>query len=330
MLPTVVIIGTGGTIAGAGASPTLTTRYQAAQIGIERIAESVPDLARVARLEFRQPAQKASYELGLDDWIAIRRDVVAALAREDVAGAVITHGTDTLEETAFFLHHSVASSKPVVLTGAMRPATAYSADGPANVLAATVVAAAEEARGRGTMVVMDDRIHGARAVAKVHCANVEAFSSRSAGLLGTLADGRVSFLQPAPPEGARPVFEPGPAAALPRVGLVFAYQGIEAAAVEAQLAAGLDGLVYAGTGNGNVPAAVRPALARAAAAGVAVLRSSRGLEGRITRNSPMFDDDAYGTITAGELTPQKARVLLMLALTRTRDRAALQAVFDHA
>ncbi|HVL56077.1 MAG TPA: asparaginase, partial [Burkholderiaceae bacterium] len=327
-LPGVVIVGTGGTIAGTAASPTQSTIYRPAALPIDALAETVPDLPKIARLTFVQPLQRASFDLAPPDWLLIRRHVREALARDDVAGVVVTHGTDTMEETAFFLHLTVGSDKPVVVTGAMRPATAYSADGPANLFNAVTVAAAPAARGRGTMVVMNERIHGALAVTKQHCASVAAFGSRSAGELGAIADGSARFFAP-PPAGERLVIDVADDAALPRVDIVYGYAGIGAGPIAAAVADGARGLIYAGVGNGNAPAEVRQALELAQRQHVQVVRASRGLEGRITRNSAQFDDDALGYATAGELPPHKARVLLMLALTEQAGAAQLQAMFDR-
>lgn len=328
--PRVVIVGTGGTIAGTGDSRTRSTVYQPATLSVDVLAQAVPDLPEIADLEFEQALQRPSFDLTPDDWQTIGRHVRQALARAEVDGVVVTHGTDTMEETAFFLHHAVGSDKPVVVTGAMRPATAYSADGPGNLLNAVTVAASPAARGRGTMVVMNERIHGARAVIKQHCASVLAFGSRSGGELGEVTDAVARF-RDAAAQSARCVLEVDAAATLPRVEIVYGYAGAGGGAIEAALADGARGIVYAGVGNGNVPAAARTSLERAQRAGAQIVRCARGLEGRITRNSAQFDDDALGYVTGGELTPQKARVLLMLALASgVTDPAQLQAIFDRA
>ena len=330
-LPSLLIIGTGGTIAGAGASPELSTRYEAAKVPISALAGAVPGLTARADLRFAQPVQKASYEVDSADWQAIRNAVLAGLADPLLAGVVITHGTDTLEETAFLLHHSLDDARPVVLTGAMRPGTAHSPDGPANVFNAAMVALSPAARGRGALVVMNERVHSASWAGKRHFASVEAFTSGSYGEIGSVADG-IPVFHRAPDDTVRHrrVMDPGRDQALPRVAVVFGHSGIDAETLAAVIATRPAGLVYAGTGNGNVPQALRGQLAQAAAQGIVVVRASRGLEGTITRNSPMFDDRAAGTLTAGRLPPQKARVLLMLALAGGVPATDLQNVFDRA
>jgi L-asparaginase len=327
--PRLLIVGTGGTIAGAGASPDLSTRYEAAKVPIEALAGAVPGLAGGAELVYAQPVQKASYEIDIADWLAIRRAVLAGLADPRTAGVVITHGTDTLEETAFLLHHSVADPRPIVLTGAMRPGTAHSPDGPANVFNAARVALAATSRGRGVLAVMNERIHGAAFVRKKHFASVEAFDSGSVGELGTVADGVPQFHRdPDPGLARRPIFTPPDD--LPRVPILFGHAGLDAATLAALVASRPAGLVLAGTGNGNLPSALHPAIAQAVREGIVVVRASRGLEGSITRDSPMFADARAGTLTAGRLSPQKARVLLMLALAAGAPRTDLQGLFDAA
>lgn len=330
-LPSLLVIGTGGTIAGAGASPELSTRYQAAQVPVQAVASAVPGLEARASLRFAQPVQKASYEIDSADWQAIRAAVLAGLADPALAGVVITHGTDTLEETAFWLHHSVADPRPVVLTGAMRPGTAHSPDGPANVFNATMVALSAQARHRGTLVVMNERIHSAAFVGKRHFASVQAFDSGSAGELGSVADGVARFHGDADPRTTgRTVLTPAAGQALPRVPIVTGHAGLDGLTLQAVIDTRPDGLVLAGTGNGNLPAALRPMIAAAVARGIVVVRASRGLEGVITRDSPMFDDSALGTLTAGRLPPAKARVLLMLMLASGVAADRRQALLDAA
>lgn len=330
-LARLLIIGTGGTIAGAGTSPELSTRYEAAKVPIQALASAVPGLSDHALLQFAQPVQKASYEIDSADWLTIRQAVLAGLSDPSLTGIVITHGTDTIEETAFLLHHSLADPRPVVLTGAMRPGTAHSPDGPANVFNAAMVALCPAARGRGTLVVMNERVHSAAWVGKRHFSSVEAFNSGGYGELGTVADGQPRFHRDLDASfQQRPVLAPPQDRPLPRVAIVFGHSGGDAQTLAAIIASRPAGLVYAGTGNGNIPVALRAPLARAIREGLVVVRASRGLEGSLTRNSPMLDDDAIGTITAGRLTPQKARVLLMLALAIGTPADQMQALFDCA
>ena len=253
-LPQLALIGTGGTIAGAAAHATSTTRYQPASLGIEAVVQSVPELQARYRLKLFQPMQLGSYDVTPEHWRELHEVVTHALADPDTQGAVITHGTDTLEETATFLSLSIASDKPVVVIGAMRPATAHSADGPANVLDACTVAADPQAAGRGSLVVMNGRIHSGLRVTKRHVSSVEAFESPLAGALGEVADQSVRWFGPA--HRCPPVTGPLPVA-LPRVDVVVSYAGADDVALKACVAAGARGIVHAGLGNANAPAGNR-------------------------------------------------------------------------
>jgi L-asparaginase len=328
MLPTVVILGTGGTIAGAASSAVSSSVYQAATLGVAQLLSAVPHLETLAQIECQQIAQKASYDISFEDWAALTLATNQALAREEVAGVVITHGTDTLEETAFLLHLTVTSDKPVVLCGAMRPATAYSADGPANLFNAVSVAVSSQARGRGAMVVMNERIHSARTVVKAHCASVLAFESRSFGEIGYVSDGHARFTLSAP-STARLTLPFNQPAVLKRVDIAYSYVGQDTHALQALLATKPAGLIYAGSGNGNSPTPAKRLLLQARQEGMALVRATRCFDGWITRNSAEFADDALGITTAHDLTPQKARILTMLALSNGVPADQLQALFDQ-
>jgi L-asparaginase len=243
---------------------------------------------------------------------------------------VVTHGTDTLEETAYLLHLSVKSDKPVVLTAAMRPSSALSADGPLNLLNAVIVAGNAKARGQGVLVAFNNRIHSARDVVKTSTYAVDAFQSPEIGALGWVQDGRVEFQRSVvrPHTGATPFVIDSNSAAWPLVEVVTSYAGVSRVAVDALVSAGVKGIVVAGTGNGSIHSTVQTALAEAAAKGVAIVRSSRVGSGHVMRNGAAADD-ALGFVTAGALNPYKARVLLMLALAAGHTTpVALQQVFD--
>jgi L-asparaginase len=282
-------------------------------------------------------------------WRKLAARVQRAVDDPALAGVVITHGTDTMEETAYFLNLVVRTEKSVVLVGAMRPATAMSADGPMNLFNAVAVAATPAARGRGVLVVANDEIHCAREVAKTNTTQLGTFHSGQRGLAGLVNAGRPHFY--APPvhrhtatsefssesalsgTGVPPVIgaglvrrKPARLPSLPRVDLIFAHAGMDRALIDAAVAAGARGLVVAGVGDGNLGALALAACAAAAKKGVAIVRASRTGGGVVERNIEI-DDDRLGFIAADELNPQKARVLLMLGLTRTSDPRALQEMF---
>jgi len=327
-LPTVVLLATGGTIAGAGATRT-GPGYQAASLTAEELLDTVPELRALALLEHEELSRVGSQDMTEQLWIELARRTVAHLARPEVVGVVVTHGTDTLEETAFFLDRVVAGEKPVVLTGAMRPATGVSADGPRNLLDSVRVATAEDARGRGALVVVDESIHSARAVSKMNTTYVSTFRSPNFGLEGTVVAGQPVFLRQ-PPRARAHHFEGALASAeqLPSVHVLFAHVGQDPRLVGAALELGADGLVLAGVGNGNASLAVIDALAGAVRKGIPVVRSTRAGSGFVSRNVEV-DDDALGFIASGDLNPQKARILLQLALLESSDPQRICAYFQR-
>lgn len=326
-LPRIAVLATGGTIAGSAPDASNTAGYQAGVIGVAQLLAAVPCLDAIAEIHAEQVASIDSKDMSLALWSTLAQRVNELLASADIDGVVVTHGTDTLEETAYFLHLAVKHAKPCVLTAAMRPASALSADGPLNLLNAVTLAASGAAAGQGVLVAFNNRIHCARDVVKVSTYAVDAFQSPEIGVLGWIQDGRVEFQRKA----LRPhtVDTPFAAAAQwPLVEVVVSYAGVSRVAVDALVAAGVRGIVVAGTGNGSIHGAVQQALADAAARGVAVVRASRVGSGHVMHNGAA-KDDALGFVSAGTLNPYKARVLLLLALAAgTSDKAALQRVFD--
>jgi len=324
--PLVAVLATGGTIAGAEA-PRPGRGYRTAVFSIESLIAAAPGIEGLARLQVEHVASIGSQDMGEAVWRALCRRTQAALNRPDVAGVVITHGTDTMEETAYFLNLVVKSSKPVVLVGAMRPATAMSADGPMNLFNAVATAADADAGGRGVLVVANDEIHFAREVAKTNTTQVGTFKSTHRGLAGLVSSGRIHFYgAPVRRHTLGSDFLVPGRAALPRVDIVYAHAGMGRGLIEAAVRGGARGLVIAGVGNGNLGSEALAAAARASRAGLAVVRSTRTGGGIVERNIEV-DDDRLGFIAADELNPQKARILLMLGLMQTRDRAALQEIF---
>lgn len=334
--PRVALFATGGTIAGVQVAPG-SAAYRPGVIPVADLLARLPELAEVAVLEAEQLANIASQDIDHGLWTRLSRRVAETLADPGVAGVVITHGTDTMEETAWWLRLTVATDKPIILTGAMLPATDPAADGPANLRAAVAAAASAEARGRGPLLLLNGQIHGARDVRKDATEALDAFASPNDGPVGRVVGGRPVFAASAAGVSAAPGggFDVGAVAAngLPRVVVVAAHGDVDGAVVDALLALPPErrpqGLVLAGTGNGNASAALLAALQRASESGVVVVRASRTGRGLVNRNMEV-DDDALGWVAARALSPQKARLLLALALTRTQDVAQIQRWFDES
>ncbi|HXV90968.1 MAG TPA: type II asparaginase [Gemmatimonadales bacterium] len=327
-LPTVVVLATGGTIAGAAASD-VQAGYTSGQVGVEQLLAAVPQAKSLANVRGEQIANIGSQDMNDSVWIALARRVNELVAQPDVAGIVITHGTDTIEETAYFLNLVVRTDKPVVLTAAMRPSTALSADGPLNFYNAVAVAANPDAAQRGVLVVVNDWIHGASSLTKTSTTAVQTFLSPLSGLVGTVAYGVIEFYRG--PVGRHTVnseFATAALTALPRVDIIMAHENMDGALIDAAVAAGAKGLVIAGVGNGNMTQAALAALAAHARKGIVCVRSTRVATGQVGRNVEV-DDDASGFVASLGLSPQKSRVLLRLALTRTTDVTRIQRYFDE-
>lgn len=324
MQPNVALFATGGTIVSSGESATQMTGYSIKDFRVDDLLKAVPALEDVARLEVRQIANIDSSSMTSRVWIDLARAIDAALARDDIAGAVVTHGTDTLEETAYFLNLVLKSEKPVVLVGAMRPATALSADGPLNLLNAVRVASDPAARGRGVLVVLNDTILSAREATKSHPTNVATFRGPDAGMLGMVAGARIEWLsQTAKRHTVDTAFDLSlfdDIERLPRVDIVYSHVDDDGVFVKAAFAAGALGIVHAGTGNGSIHSDTEPALFEAACEGVLVVRASRTGSGATVEGLDAWQ--RAGFIPSGTLSPQKARVLLQLSLLRWGDLAS--------
>ncbi len=323
--PRIRLLSTGGTIAGAQTGGG--RGYKAAAFSTEALLSAVPQLAELATLEVEAVAAIGSQDMDDARWLTLAARTQAALDSPEIASVVITHGTDTMEETAYFLNLALRTEKPVVLVGAMRPATAISADGPMNLYNAVAVAASPAARARGVLVVANDEIHFAREVAKTNTTQVGTFRTPLRGLAGLVHAGRLHlYAPPVRHHTHMSVFAPLAATSLPRVDIHYAHAGMRRDLIDASLRSGARGLVLAGVGDGNLHASALAAAAEAARAGVAIVRSSRTGSGLVERNIEI-DDDALGFVAADELNPPKARVLLQLALTRTASPSAIQEFF---
>ena len=327
-LPTVVVLATGGTIAGA-ASTNVQAGYTSGQVGVEQLIAAVPEAKKLANLRGEQVSNIGSQDMNDEVWLKLAGRVNALVAMPDVAGVVITHGTDTIEETAYFLNLVVKSKKPVVLTAAMRPATALSADGPLNFFNAVAVAAHKDAAGRGVLVVINDWIHGAASLTKTSTTAVQTFLSPQSGLIGTVAYGTIEFYRgPIGKHTADSEFSLNGVTALPRVDIIMAHENMDGALIDAAAAAGAKGIVIAGVGNGNLTKPAVDALAGQAKKGVVCVRASRVVTGVVGRNVEL-DDDKLGFVASLDKNPQKARVLLRLALLKQRSASEVQRLFDE-
>ena len=327
-LPTIAILATGGTIAGSADDAGSAARYRAGAVPIDQLlAASKLGLERIANVRAEQVAQIDSKDLTFDVWERLVARIRHWIDVERVDGVVITHGTDTLEETAMLLHLTQQTDTPIVLTAAMRPSTSLSADGPLNLLNAVRLAASSSARGRGVLVAINQRVHAARDVQKAHTYAVEAFVSPDVGPLGFVLDAQVQFQRAAQRVTAEEVLPMPPAGQWPWVEVVASYVQPDAHVVDALVAAGVQGLVIAATGAGSIHASLEAALNRASQQGVFVLRSTRTGAGLVPAQ-PSGERWA----SSGSLNPYKARVLLTLLLASGRAQAevaSLQQVIDR-
>lgn len=324
-LPHVLVLGTGGTIASSGKSATQLHDYEVSAT-LDDILRAVPQIGDIAAVEGEQVLNVPSHDIDNAMLLQIARRVAAALAAPGVDGVVLTHGTDTLEETAYFLNLVVKSDKPVVVVGAMRPASALSADGPLNLYNAVKLAASPDARGKGVLVLLNDRIVAARHAMKGHTTATDAFRTHEHGTLGEIAAGVVRFFySPTCRHTLATDFSIDGIERLPPVDIIYDHQGAGGHFYRAAIEAGARGIVLAATGNGSLSAWARAGAQEALKQGVRFVRASRVGHGVVT---PLAEDDILHTIAANSLNPQKARMLLMLALTQTSDFRTIQGYFD--
>jgi L-asparaginase len=324
--PNIVILATGGTIAGAGATGTQSA-YTSGAVTIDAMVNAVPGIQDLANIKGEQIANVGSQDMSFDIMLKVAKRINELLPTNDVDGIVITHGTDTMEETAYFLNLVVKSDKPVVLVGSMRPSTAVSADGPLNLYNAVAVAGDPKSKGRGVLVVMNDWIHGAHSLTKTSTTDVQTFMSPLRGLVGVTAYGKDDYYNvPSWKNTTASEFDISNVTKLPRVDIVFADVDMPPDLIDASVKAGAKGIVIAGVGNGNMNKASVEAAARAAKKGVVVVRASRVMSGLVGRNVEVNDDE-LGFVASDELNPQKARILLMLLLLKPRPLSEVQKAF---
>jgi L-asparaginase len=332
-LPLVWVLATGGTIAGRGASSTRITEYKAGTLLADDLIKSVPEIKEYAEVKVEQLFNVPSPDLTLGNWLTLARRINAIFASDSrVAGIVVTHGTSTLEETAYFLNLTVRDDRPVVLTGAMRPATAISADGPLNLLNAIRTAGTPEARGQGVLVVLNDEINAARDVTKTSTYRVETFHAPDLGYLGYVDADRVEFYRASTRRHtSRSEFDVSGINELPNVDIVYSYVQPNTELIRTLVTSGVKGIVFAATGAGGLSSVERNALKslRGSAGFWPVLvRSSHVGSGRVIGLTAQREEyEELGIIPGDTLNPQKARILLMLALTRTGDLKDITRMF---
>jgi L-asparaginase len=326
-LPRVIVLATGGTIAGQGPSAT-GAGYIPGKLSIEDLLKNIPSINKIANVKGEQIASVGSYDMTVQIWIKLARRINEIFSKNEADGVVVTHGTDTEEETAYFLNLTVKSDKPVVLTGAMRAATAISTDGPKNLYDAIIVASDTQSKGKGVMVAFNEILYDAKNVIKVNTTNVNAFASPNTGPIGQVYDGDVVFYnQPLNKKNDNTPFDVSKLDTLPKIEIAYMYVDASATAMNSFINDRVDGIVIAASGNGDFNKSILQAVDTAVRKGIAVVRSTRVASGRVTQSSLVFDDKKLGTIASDNLNPQKARILLMLALTITKDKNKIQQMF---
>jgi L-asparaginase len=324
-LPNVKILATGGTIAGQAASSTQMTGYASGAIGIDALINAVPEIKKIANVSGEQITNLSSTALTEEILLKLAKRVNELLSSNDVDGAVITHGTASLEETAYFLNLVVKSAKPVVLVGAMRPATAISADGPVNLLNGVSLAGSKEAKGKGILIALNDQINSAREGTKTNIMNVETFKAPELGFLGYILDGKPIFYRESLRKHTiKSEFDVSKMTSLPRVDIIYSHLDADRVQIDAVLTAGAKGIVYANLAAINIPPRAKQGLIDAQKKGVVIVRAYRGGNGIIPRGG---DDDKTHFVSGDNLNPQKARILLMMALTKTNNPADIQRIF---
>ncbi|MBO9586691.1 MAG: type II asparaginase [Flavobacterium sp.] len=326
--PKVLILATGGTIAGSAKSG-VQSGYTSGQVTIDAMVNAVPEAMKIADIKGDQISNVGSQDMSFEIMLKVANKINELASSKDVDGFVITHGTDTMEETAYFLNLVVKTDKPVVLVGSMRPSTAISADGPLNLYNAIAVAADPKAKGRGVLLVMNDWIHSAQSLTKVSTTAVQTFMSPIRGLIGTTSYGVNDFLNfPSQKFGKNSEFDVKGVSTFPRVDIIYADADMQADLIDASIEKGAKGIVIAGVGNGNMNKASLDACARASKKGIIVVRSTRVATGLVGRNVECNDDE-LGLIASYALNPQKSRILLTVALLKQRSLAELQKIFEE-
>ncbi|MBM5782428.1 MAG: asparaginase [Pelagibacterales bacterium] len=322
----IVIVTTGGTISGAGESSN-EVKYVPGKITVESLLKSVPNLEKFANIKAEQLMQISSQDITSQDWIKIANKLNDLLSRSDVDGVVLTHGTDTLEETAYFLNLVLKSKKPVIIVGSMRPSTSISADGSMNIYNAVALASSKDAYNKGVLVLLNDEIYAARDVSKLHTTNVNSFKSPNSGPIGQVYYGDVKiYYENLRLHTASSNFSVKNIVDLPKVDIIYAHAGFDSGIVDYLVKSGSKAIVVAGVGDGNINKETMNKLIDARKKGVFIVRSSRVGAGAVVRNTEV-EDDKFDFITSDNLSPQKARILTILALTKTENSKKISEMF---
>ncbi|HJO93800.1 MAG TPA: type II asparaginase [Victivallales bacterium] len=328
MLPKIMILGTGGTIAGTAENANKTVGYESGKLDISSIIDSVPGINSMAKIQYEQVFNFCSRRMKPENWVILAKNVQKYLD-EDFDGVVITHGTNTLEETAYFLHLTVKTEKPVVITCAMRPATAISADGPMNIYQAVKVASNKNSWSRGVLAVINDRLFCARDVSKGSTTNPDTMNSQNTQIIGTIEGNQIFYnFSSDKLHTFKSEFNIRDIDALPKVDVVYNYAGAGRELVDCFINNDSKGIVSAGVGNGAFTDEILAGFKDASEKGIFVVRSSRAGSGHIIRNGDEKDNE-YNFIVSNDLNPQKARVLLVVALTKTDNLQKIQKIFDE-
>ena len=322
----IVILATGGTISGAGNS-AIGSKYSASKINIDQIVKTIPGITKFADIKAEQLMQIASQDMSSATWLTIAKKVNKVLSESSVDGVVITHGTDTIEETAYFLNLVVKSKKPVVLVGSMRPSTSLSADGALNLYNGVALAASDKAFDKGVLVLMNDEIFAARDVSKTHTTNVASFKANNSGAIGYVHYGKAEiYYNPLRNHTFKTAFDVKKFTSLPKVDIIYSYAGSDFSAVDNFVASGSKAIILAGVGDGNIDKESLEKLKEARKKGVIIVRSAHLGAGVVAPNVEINDDE-FDFVTADNLSPQKARILTMLALTKTSETKKIREMF---
>jgi L-asparaginase len=327
MTKNITILATGGTIAGAGSAADQAS-YSPSKISANDLIKTATGIEKLANITCEQIISIGSQNINDTDWLKIAKRANEILSRADVDGIVITHGTDTLEETAYFLNLTIKSNKPVVIVGAMRPGTSLGCDGPINLYNAVALAINKQAENKGVLVVMADSIFSARDVTKTNASSVESFAANNSGKIGHICYGDVKiYYAPTRPHTTSTTFNINDLNSLPKIDIIQIYPGFDNEMIDALIKPSTKAIIVAGVGDGNVSRDALPKLIAARKNGIFVIRSSRVGSGFIIPNIEINDDEC-GFITADNLSPQKAYILAKLALTQTNDLAEIKNIFN--
>ncbi|PID47660.1 MAG: L-asparaginase 2 [Proteobacteria bacterium] len=324
--PNIMIIATGGTIAGDGKS-SVKSGYSSGKLGIQSLINNIPDLNKIAKIKTYQLTNIGSQAMNDKTLLLLAKKANEFLKKPQIDALVIIHGTDTLEESAYFLNLCVKSKKPIIFTGSMRSNSSLSNDGDMNIFNAVNVAANKKSRKKGVLLVLNDEIHSAREVTKTNTSNLNTFASPNTGKIGSVYYGKVNFyFKSLKLHTYKSKFDIDLIKSLPRVDIIYSHINDTDIFVDAAIKAGAKGIISAGFGNGNIYPKTLKALHKASKKGICIIRSSRTGSGRVSLGCEI-DDKKYGFLIADNLNPQKARILLSLALTKTQNPKKIQKMF---